>query len=694
MDGHWLLTAVPDSSSGHNHDGTVAIGPSQWTVGRVGDALHFDGSSGSFVAPGGGPAVRTDQSFSVAAWVKLDRADGATHAAVSQDGSNVHGFLLGYLSEYQRFAFRMPAQDSTTGQKVAVQASGAPQVGVWTHLTGTYDVTSHQLRLYVNGVLQGTATMSSPWNAGGGVQIGRDRYGDDYTDNWTGAIDEVRIYDRVLSDLPSLEPGETAPRSEIGRLASPPVEEGYYPLDEGTGTAAGDVSGNYRTATLSGGAAWTTAGHISGALQLRSASPGAAATTGPAVRTDRSFTVAAEVRLDQAGTSTRAAVSQDGANRTHAFLLGYLSEYQRFAFRMLSGDSDAGQMVAVPATGAPRVGEWTHLAGTYDEASHELRLYVNGVLQGTATMSTPWNATGGLQIGRDKYHGQYADYFDGSIDEVHVDSGVLSDPQIAELSGQTEPRPPSLLAGVFERYASSDGRHYIGTGPVPPGYHLEGPLGMAAPRGAPNTRMIWSCRGFYLSQQANCSDGEVLGEAGLMYTTPPAGVPTQAVYRCLVVGTGDHFASFDPACESTPDKVRTEFQLGYTRMYAPLIRYVGPGGAHWTSTHGQVLPAGYRLEAVLGYVSMADVGQGPMLRLCQDGMTRDEFVSTDAACDGGQDLGTWPSGWLWLSPPAGVAESRPLYACRSGTGERFESLDRFCEGGTQVRQLGFVITQF
>ncbi|WP_279582267.1 LamG-like jellyroll fold domain-containing protein [Fodinicola feengrottensis] len=49
--------------------------------------------------------------------------------------------------------------------------------GVWTHLVGLYDPGADgaaQLRLYVNGVLAGSAAVSAVWTAGGGVRVGGD----------------------------------------------------------------------------------------------------------------------------------------------------------------------------------------------------------------------------------------------------------------------------------------------------------------------------------------------------------------------------------------------------------------------------------------------------------------------------------------------------------------------------------------
>src|SRR5699024_6565140 len=60
-------------------------------------------------------------------------------------------------------------------------------------------------------------------------------------------------------------------------------------------------------------------------------------------------------------------------------------------------------------------------------------LYVNGVLAGTATRITPWNATGPLQIGRGLSQAVQQDYFNGDIGEVRVWDRVLSADEIAPL---------------------------------------------------------------------------------------------------------------------------------------------------------------------------------------------------------------------------------------------------------------------
>ncbi len=82
----------------------------------------------------------------------------------------------------------------------------------------------------------------------------------------------------------------------------------------------------------------------------------------------------------------------------------------------------------------PIVGRWTALVGVYDTVARQIRIYVDGTLAGTLAMSSNWNATGSLAIGRGKNGGVLGDYVHGAVDTVEVYSGVLSGRQINDFS--------------------------------------------------------------------------------------------------------------------------------------------------------------------------------------------------------------------------------------------------------------------
>lgn len=678
MDGWGSATEVPDSS-GRGHAGTRAGGTS-WTTGRVDDGLLFDGGSG-YVSTTGGPAVRTDATFSVAAWVRLDRVDSGFYTAVSQDGGVSSGFYFGYTGDSRRFAFRMLPGDNLTTDTIRANAPSAPSPGVWTHLVGVYDRGSGQLRLYVDGVAAGTAVLTTPWNATGAVQLGRAKY-NGYVNNWPGAIDDVRIYDRALS------------AGEIHDLATLPAnEEAFLPLDEGTGSTAADASGNNRFATLGAGATWVpgrvgpSAVHVSG---------GAAVTTGSAaVRTDGSFTVTASVKLDAANGVDQVALSQDGAHAS-GFVLQYHVDGRRWQFALAPSDVDAPAWVQAYST-SNAFAEWTHLAGVYDAAAREVRIYVNGTLEGRTPIPAGTaisTIAGPLVIGRAKYLSAPQQPWSGAVDDVHVWTGVRTDDQLrAEfLDPVVDRQTPFTYAGQLGRYVDHTGHHFVTTGPAPRGAHYEGPMGLLAPPGAPDTRELYSCLyggGQYTSIEPGCEGFTRLGLLGRVYRNPPAGVPSLPIYRCVVT-TGDHFVSHNADCEGA----RTEGLQGYTRGYAPLIRYAQPDAPfdRWSSRYNTA--ASYRPEVALGLTLSTWSPDITGLFACRDGA--DVFSSTDPACEG-RTVIDW-SGQVWTSPPVGVQSWVRLFACRAtdtgtGTGERFDSLDPACDGGTLDHPLGYLITE-
>ena len=691
--GHWPLDGdyltVPRNSapdvSGKNRPATVSGTDSSpaaatWTLGRDGEALRLNGSDTAY-ATTGAKAVDTNATFSVSAWVNLNRQDTGSYAAVSQDGSNVFGFFLGYVGDDQRFTFRMVPQDSDQVVTVRALSTGPPLPGVWYHLTGVFDASTKDLFLYVNGTLQGTARMTTSWSAGGALQIGRDYYSRKYREWWPGQIDDVRVWDRRLAD------------TEIQALANTPaVEQAFYPLDEGVGTRAGDVSGNYRYATVSGGATWRPGPVGAHALEFDGSNDVVTASQ-QAVRTDASFTVSARARLDPDGTNAyQTVVSQDGPNSS-GFVLERLAD-GKWAFVVSPADAANPAWKVVESAGPAVAGRWVNLTGVYDAAIGEIRLYVDGVEHKAAARVTT-HAPGNVVIGRAKQAGTGTAFFDGRIDDVHAYTGVLTKDQIVD--GNTNPvvSRPNVYDGQLSRFVNHDGRHFVSNGPVPPGTIFERGLGLLAPADAPDTRMLYSCLyngGWFTSTAANCesSTHTLLGEIGRIYRNPPADRPSYALYRCVVPQTGDHYNAIGGGCEN--DAHVNEGLQGYVLAYRKLIRYSSdvPPNDHLTTIGLGLVPAGYRPEGPQGMLAITGETGTTAIYSCVDGS--DQFMSTDSACDGKTVLRR--EGWVWKDPPTFAAESAPLFACTMASGERFTSFDDFCEGQKATgRRLGYVLTR-
>jgi hypothetical protein len=152
------------------------------------------------------PVVRTDQSFTVSAWVKLgnpgDALPDRNEAVVVEDGVHVDGFVLGYHGSDHTWGIWTHVQDQNgTAEAGHAIGSAAPQTGVWTMLTGVYDTGTTKLYIYVNGQLAGsTAVSAAPtWTAGGSLVLGRELWAGAATSFLAGSVDQVHVYVGAMS---------------------------------------------------------------------------------------------------------------------------------------------------------------------------------------------------------------------------------------------------------------------------------------------------------------------------------------------------------------------------------------------------------------------------------------------------------------------------------------------------------------
>lgn len=149
------------------------------------------------------PVLRTDQSFTVSAWVRLDRTD-QFQTIVATDGTVNSGFYLYYGTDGGGlWKLKMLKDVATPDAGDGSTIVGAPAVDAaesWHHLVGVVDVGRRQLRLYVDGDLASTGPLNAawqPWQAAGPLTVGR---GWNNTNRLFGAVDDIGVYQGALTD--------------------------------------------------------------------------------------------------------------------------------------------------------------------------------------------------------------------------------------------------------------------------------------------------------------------------------------------------------------------------------------------------------------------------------------------------------------------------------------------------------------
>ncbi|WP_459645578.1 LamG domain-containing protein [Kineococcus sp. NUM-3379] len=412
------------------------------TPGRTGSggaAAAFDGARDMYTS--GGAVVNTSQSFTVSAWVNLSSAATGYRTAVSQDGEFLSGFYLQYDAFLNQWCLSLRPVDTATNPPLAEQACapGTAARDTWVHLVGNYDSAAATMSLYVNGIWAATtARTAAGWNAPNSLVVGGAKFptggANTRVDQWLGAIDDVRVYQRTLSaaQVRELYAGVTANPSTA------------WDFSEAAGTTAtGDSSGAGNTGALGSGASLAASGATGhgNAVTLNKTANGHVRGGVPAVDTTRSFTVAARVRItDTAATYT--AVSQSSP-RISGFFLQYWTGTGKWCLTMPDGDTASATPVGAWACAALGTGDangttWVHLVGVYDAEQKKISFYRNGVHAETVDRpATPWRADGPLTVGQGIFAGAQADFFSGGVDQVRTWQRVLTAGEVTALAGST-----------------------------------------------------------------------------------------------------------------------------------------------------------------------------------------------------------------------------------------------------------------
>ena len=194
----------------HGNLTTVTGGAFEPGRGKYGSALKTDGSTTYAVTTGpittrnaaGQPVtLHPNQSFTIAATVKLGSTTGSGQRIIlAQDGARTSPFVLSYSVADKKWRFAVAATDVDAPATAAVLSNATASTGTWTRLMGTYDGSSRALRLYVNGVLQtATATATAAFDSARPVTIGRGIQAGAAGGHFPGAIDDARIYGRIVN---------------------------------------------------------------------------------------------------------------------------------------------------------------------------------------------------------------------------------------------------------------------------------------------------------------------------------------------------------------------------------------------------------------------------------------------------------------------------------------------------------------
>lgn len=163
----------------------TSVNGANWTDGKIGTSLDFDGMNDYATLN----VADWSGRFTVSAWVRADTISQSVNTSIFSSSS-------GTANQSNTFQIDLDGSGNYRfkGGRNDTLIDIAPTTTGWQHIAVTFD--GSDVRAYSNGALVGT----SAWGGDGlfrHYNIGRNRANGRYFD---GSIDEVGVYNRVLSD--------------------------------------------------------------------------------------------------------------------------------------------------------------------------------------------------------------------------------------------------------------------------------------------------------------------------------------------------------------------------------------------------------------------------------------------------------------------------------------------------------------
>ena len=431
---HWKLdetsgTAAADSS-GNGNTGTLINGAA-WASGKVGGALSLDGVD-DYVNIGKA-IIGNNPAFSVSAWFKTS---SASKQQVYYEGGS--GTIMLYCTVNENIVGDVECgmlDDLTAWAGKSTPASSFNN-GQWHHLVFVQR-SKNERELFVDGLPKGTDTAGI-----GTLTLSASRIGSRTSavggsfDFFSGAIDDVRIYNRALnaSEIQALYQAQTPSCGDgscngaetcsscPGDCGTCPEPIAHWKLDEGSGTTASDSSGNGNTGTLLNGPSWTT-GKLNNSLSFDGVDD---YVTLPDMGTVESypFTFTAWFRSSSSDNDMTIVSQENSGDQTQRVQLYFTDGLLSWNIRSTAAEAE------IQVAGQYRDGNWHHVAGV-SMASNNHEFFVDGVSVGISAVNVPAPAVNKATIGNWFFVAGY--FFTGAIDDVRIYNRALSSQEVQNL---------------------------------------------------------------------------------------------------------------------------------------------------------------------------------------------------------------------------------------------------------------------
>jgi len=442
FDGKDMTPNVLDVSGQGNHGDLNGQTSTTTTIGKVGQALDFDGVDDVVKIIGGDAELDIGTSdHTVSAWIKVP-PQGSQEGLIAADGagnSTTAGFWFSVREDGVNVGKLQINVSNGSSNVVNFSSVSLVDDNIWHHVVWVWDRDVGNFA-YIDGVEDNTDSSTNSDNIGSdytGLGIG------DRTNStlrpMDGKIDDVRIYDRALSAdevlaLYNITKGTDFNKTKKNRITDGLV--GYWTFD-GSDTdtvSAADSSGQGNDGTLNGGPV-PAIGKIGQAIKFDGIDD-IITVSGTNKPTVDEVTISAWVKINNFRSANHHVIASDISGNNGFYMTIYrASATNRLYLSVRNGTSSETHYATIDG-GLLEFGRWYHIAAKYDKTAEEISYYVNGVKDSEVdTVAGGFGSiaqnTQNMDIGHDTSIS--TSQFDGTIDDLRIYNRALSADEITAL---------------------------------------------------------------------------------------------------------------------------------------------------------------------------------------------------------------------------------------------------------------------
>jgi hypothetical protein len=418
-------------ASGNSNDGTLNGGMSNElsaAKGRVGQALDFDGSD-DYIGIDDNSSLDITTEITESAWVKPNNCD-ESHATVATKNLS---YYFQVHSDCKVAVYTYWNNSGSRGGSNYDYSNEALPTGKWSHIVFT-EASDGTRKIYINGQLDSThSAESSIWEDNNQLRVGAQGASNRRFD---GEIDDVRIYDRALTDdeinriynatRPS---GVNTPQTDKltdGLVGFWSFDGSDVDLSDSTAEVK-DVSGKNNDGDAKKGAK-PAIGKLGQGYEFDGSDDYVEILTPSGLSSSDSFTVTAWVDGASQSDNTRIVNYGNTSANQGGFILGQTSSGKIRAYT----DAGGGSWNQITGNTSFDDGNWHLIVMTYNGSTDTRQLYLDGEKDGSETHgydNSPSNP--GISLGNrldSQSEGQK-----GVVDNVRIYDRALSASEIDKL---------------------------------------------------------------------------------------------------------------------------------------------------------------------------------------------------------------------------------------------------------------------